>query len=54
MNTHTDVKLTREELEQMALNRVSASYYYDLADIVQEVPDNELWDIVNGAIGQDD
>lgn len=54
MSRNADVKLTREELEKLALSRVSASYYYDLADMVQEVPDNELWDIVNGTIGQDD
>ena len=54
MSRNVHVKLTREELEQMALSAVSATYYYDLSDNLHETPDNELWGIVNGTIGQDD
>jgi hypothetical protein len=37
----------REDLEKQALEEVCACLYYDLADTVGEVNDDELWGIIN-------
>ena len=41
------VKLTREELENMALLAVSPDDFYCLLDTLQETPDEDLWSIIN-------
>lgn len=42
-----EVKLSREDLEKQALEEVCACRYYDLADTVQETPDEDLLSIIN-------
>jgi len=37
----------REELEQRAMEEVCACRYYDLADTLQETPDDDLWSVIN-------
>lgn len=36
----------RETLEAEALETVSATYYYDLADSIDGMSDGELWSII--------
>ncbi len=46
---YTDVpiiRVSREELEALALNAVCACWYYDLADTLQETPDADLIRII--------
>lgn len=38
--------LTREELEQLALQACAARFHYDLADCLEDMPDQELIDFV--------
>lgn len=40
------MSVSREELERMALEAVSADDYYDLHDTLEETPDEDLWTIV--------
>lgn len=40
-------QLDRHELERLALMRVCACQYYDLADCLAETTDRELLDIIN-------
>lgn len=40
----------REQLEKKALEEVCACRYYDLADTVEETPDEDLEGIVNHTI----
>ncbi len=42
------MSVSREELEQMALQAVSAEDHYELLDTLEETPDEDLWAIVNG------
>lgn len=42
-----DYKLSREELEQRAIDEVCACRYYDLQDTLQETPDEDLYLIIN-------
>ena len=39
--------LDRELLEKEALAEVCACRYYDLADVLYETPDKDLWAIIN-------
>lgn len=39
--------MSREELEKLALLAVAAEDYYDLADFVGEMSDEELINIIN-------
>lgn len=45
--------LTREELEKVALQACPAEYHYDLADCLEEMPDEELIDIAFGRVRRD-
>jgi predicted secreted protein len=38
--------MSREELEQLALQRVCACLYYDLADTLEETPDEDLIKVI--------
>jgi len=40
-------ELDREYLEHLALMRVCACLYYDLADLIDSTGDQELLDIIN-------
>lgn len=40
----------REELEKQALDEICACRYYDLADTVQETPDEDLLSIIDHSI----
>ena len=40
------MQVNREELEQMALDAVSAEDYYELLDTIGETPDDDLWTVV--------
>jgi len=40
-------QMDRESLERLALMRVCACQYYDLADTISEMSDLELLDIIN-------
>lgn len=43
-------EMSREELEKLALINVSADRYYDLADTISQISDQDLIQIVlNGA-----
>jgi hypothetical protein len=42
------MSVSREELEQMALQAVSVEDHYELLDTLEETPDEDLWAIVNG------
>ncbi len=44
------MSVDRIELEQVAMESVTAEFYYDLADTVQETPDEELKDIIEGRV----
>lgn len=39
-------EMDRDTLEQMALDFVSPTHYYDLADMLQELSDTELINII--------
>lgn len=39
-------KLHREELEQKALETISSALYYDLADTIDSLTDNELYELI--------
>ena len=38
--------MEREVLEKMALQIISSELYYDLADNIQDIPDEELLDLI--------
>lgn len=40
------IRVSREELEVLALNAVCACWYYDLADTLEETPDADLVRII--------
>lgn len=42
--------LTREELEKLALKACPAEYHCDLADVLEEMPDEELIDLAFGRV----
>lgn len=46
MNLESISSLNREELEELALKRVCACLYYDLADTVGETPDADLIKVI--------
>lgn len=40
--------ITRQDLEKMAMEKVSSVNHYELADNLDEVSDGELWGIIYG------
>ena len=38
--------MDRETLEKLALETVSAEYYYDLADNISDITDADLYDLI--------
>lgn len=36
------IRVSREELEALAMDAVCACWYYDLADTLEETPDSDL------------
>ena len=40
------IRVSRKELEALALNAVCACWYYDLADTLEETPDTDLIRII--------
>lgn len=40
------LRVTREELEMLAMDAVCACWYYDLADTLEETPDADLIRII--------
>lgn len=46
----TNMKLSREELEVLAIDEVCACRYYDLQDTLQETPDEDLRLIIDHTI----
>ncbi len=40
------IRVSREELEVLALNTVCACWYYDLADKLEEMPDADLISVI--------
>jgi hypothetical protein len=47
MESDNLVTMNREELEQLAMIRVCACMYYDLADTLGETPDEDLIKVIN-------
>lgn len=45
----TNVNISREELEALAVGVVCACFYYDLIDTLRETPDAELLHIIDGS-----
>ena len=46
----TDHRLSREELEALAVDEICACRYYDLQDTLQETPDEDLLLIINHTV----
>lgn len=40
------IRVSREELEALALKAVCACWYYDLADTLEETPDADLLHVI--------
>lgn len=40
------IRVSREELEALALNAVCACWYYDLVDTLEESPDADLISVI--------